>query len=242
MAARVCSDCLSVQPIRDRRTRGLQTLFGTVRVAASRTKLCSCVNKESFKDVSFSPLSALLPDSCTPELRRLQAELGARHSFREAGRLLGMLLPCSLPNHASVRYRLHRVVGEPHAEESRAVETPPAPAAETTNDPVIVVAVGGAHIRAAFGYQTCHVDVTVGKVEAAGCPPRCFALALSGTERPLLPLRAALVAQGWRPDMPVTVISDGEAALPELVRRTAGSNFTRILDWWYISMRVRRAE
>ena len=32
--ARICSDCLSARPIRDRRTRLLQTLFGTVRVAA----------------------------------------------------------------------------------------------------------------------------------------------------------------------------------------------------------------
>ncbi len=93
------------------------------------------------------------------------------------------------------------------------------PAAETASDPGIVVAIDGAHIRAAPGYQTRHVDVTVGKVKAAGRPPRRFAVAPSGTERPLLPVRAALAQQGWRPDLPVTVISDGEAALPELVRR-----------------------
>ena len=80
------------------------------------------------------------------------------------------------------------------------------------------------------------------KVEAAGCPPRRFALAPSGTEQPLLPLRAALAAQGWRPDVLVTVISDGEAALLELVRRTTVSDVTHILDWWHISMRVRHAE
>ena len=147
--------------------------------------------------MAFSPFSALLPDRCTPKLRRLQAELGARHSLREAACLLGTLLPCSPPNHANLRNRLHRVAGELHAEEARAVETPPAPAAEATSDPgIVVVAIDGAHVRAAPGCQTRHLDVTVGKVEAAGCPPCRFALALSGTERPLLALRAALAAQG----------------------------------------------
>ena len=235
-AARICSDCLNVRPIRDRRTRVLQTLFGTVRVAVPRLKLYTCVNKGPFGDVSFSPLSELLPDRCTPELRRLQAELGARHSFREAARLLSTLLPCSPPNHASVRNRLHRVAGDLHTEEARA-------AAETAaSDPGIVVAIEGAHIRAAPGYQTRHLDVTVGKVEAAGRLPRRFALAPSETERPLVPRRAALAAQGWRPGVQVTVISDGEAALPDLVRRATGSDVAHILDWWHISMRVRHAE
>ena len=229
-AARICSDCLSVRPIRDRRSRVLQTLFGTVRVAAPRIKLCACVDKGPFGGVSFSPLSELLPDRCTPELRRLQAELGARHSFREAARLMSTLLPCSPPNHASVRNRLHRAAGELHAEEAKAVEASPVPEAGTASDLGIVVAIDGAHIRAAPGYQTRHLDVTVGKVEAAGCPPRRFGLAPSGTERPLLPLRAALAAQGWRPDVPVTVISDGEAALPELVRKAVGADVTHILD------------
>ena len=177
MAARICSDCLSVRPIRDRRTRVLQTLFGTVRVAAPRIKLCACVDKRPFNDVSFSPLSNLLPDRCTPELRRLHAELGARLSFREAARLLGTLLPCSPSNQASVRNRLHRAAGELHATEARAVETPPAPETETASDPGIVVAIDGAHIRAVPGYQTRHLDVTLGKVGAAGRLPRRFALA-----------------------------------------------------------------
>jgi hypothetical protein len=40
----------------------------------------------------------------------------------------------------------------------------------------------------------------------------------------------------------VTVISDGEAALPELVRTATGGAIVQILDWWHISMRVRHVE
>ena len=41
--ARVCRDCLKLRRLRDQRTRTLQTLFGTVKVAAPRIRLCTCV-------------------------------------------------------------------------------------------------------------------------------------------------------------------------------------------------------
>jgi hypothetical protein len=40
----------------------------------------------------------------------------------------------------------------------------------------------------------------------------------------------------------VTVISDGEAALPDLVRIGTGESIGYILDSWHISMRVRHVE
>lgn len=239
---RICADCLKVQSIRDRRTRVLQTLFGTVQVAAPRIRICDCVDTGPFHDLSFSPLSDILPDRCTPELRQVQAELGARHSFREASRLLAMLLPCSPPNHASVRNRLRRIAEELDARGAAPVIASPSLDIESAGDAGILVVIDGAHIRAVPGHQARHLDVTVGKVEAAGHPPRRFAFAPSGVDRPLSHIRAALTAQGWQPNVPVTVISDGEAALPELVRRATGANIAHILDWWHISMRVRHAE
>jgi hypothetical protein len=239
--ARVCSDCLKMRRIRDRRTRTLQTLFGTVTVDVPRLKLCACVDAKGFRDVSISPLSELLPDRCTPELRRLQGELGARYSFREASRILSTLLPCSPPNHASVRNRLHRVAAELEAADTAACHSSPSEVGNPEN-PEVIVLIDGAHIRAAPNYQSRHLDVTVGKIEAAGRAPRRFAMAPRGANRPLAHLRAALSAQGWRAGSPVTVISDGEAALPELVRTATGGTITHILDWWHISMRVRHIE
>ncbi len=107
--ARVCPSCMKLRPLCDRRSRALQTLFGTVKVAAPRVRRCAWADTLGMLDVSLSSLSHLLPDCCTAELRRLQAELGARHSFREPTRLLEMFLPCSPPHHVSVRNRLHRV-------------------------------------------------------------------------------------------------------------------------------------
>jgi hypothetical protein len=86
--ARVCGDCLKLRRLRDQRTRKIQTLFGTINVDAPRISVCPCRRGPGFVDVSWSPLTELIPDRCTPELRRLQAELSARHSYREAAQLL----------------------------------------------------------------------------------------------------------------------------------------------------------
>jgi len=39
---RACTACGVLQPLKDRRTRRLQTLFGTVEVEAPRFKVCGC--------------------------------------------------------------------------------------------------------------------------------------------------------------------------------------------------------
>jgi hypothetical protein len=75
-----------------------------------------------------------------------------------------------------------------------------------------------------------------------GRPPRRFALAPKGAESPLAILRQALRELGWQRRCPVTVLSDGEAALPGLVRAAVGEPITCILDWWHISMRVQNIE
>jgi hypothetical protein len=71
MCARVCRECLTLRRQRDCRTRTIQTLFGTVEVDAPRISICPCSNEIGFVDLSFSPLVQLLPDRCTPELRRV---------------------------------------------------------------------------------------------------------------------------------------------------------------------------
>jgi hypothetical protein len=90
-------------------------------------------------DLSFSPFAQLLPDRCTPELRRVQAELGARHSFREAARLLATLLPCSPTNHVTIRNRTHRVAAEIE------VKTPEVPKDEPASNDEMIVMIDGAH-------------------------------------------------------------------------------------------------
>ncbi len=85
---RVCPECQAVLRVKDRRPRRLQTLFGTLEVEAPRLKTCPCRGALGTPGATVSPVCELLRGArCTPELERVQAELGARTSFREAARI-----------------------------------------------------------------------------------------------------------------------------------------------------------
>jgi len=105
----VFAACGVLQPFKDRRTRRLQTLFGTVEVEAPRFKVCCCRQPAPVAEVTVSPVCALLTARCTPELERVQAELGARTSFRDGVRMLEALLPVSPANQESLRNCTHAV-------------------------------------------------------------------------------------------------------------------------------------
>ncbi len=192
---RVCTDCLKLRRLRDHRTRKIQTLFGTITVDAPRIAACRCRNVWGFVDVSLSPVAELLPDRCTPELQRLQAEVGVRHSYREAARLLETFLPCGPVNQATMRNRTHRVA----ADLERAVTVSAKPDPDRDPSTEITMVIDGAHIPAAHGYQSRHLDVTLGKNEVAGEPPHRFALAPKGAKVPLATLRRVVREQGWHP-------------------------------------------
>lgn len=59
---------------------------------------------------------------------------------------------------------------------------------------------------------------------------------------PASQLRQDLRALGWDHEQAVTIISDGEPALPNLVRNAVGGKVRHILDWWHISMRIQHVE
>ncbi len=101
---RVCAACGVLQPLEDRRTRRLQTLFGTVEVEAPRFKLCGCRRAAPLAGATVSPVCALLTARCTPELEWVQAELGARTSFRDGARILESLLPVSPTNQGATQH------------------------------------------------------------------------------------------------------------------------------------------
>jgi len=236
---RVCPRCRAVRRIKDRRPRRLQTLFGALEVEAPRLKLCPCPcgQADGKPGRTVSPVCDLLGGArCTPELERVQAELGARTSFREAARILTALLPVGAANHASVRNRTH-AVGQ-----RLEVADPPGAGVREPAQEEIVVALDGAYVRAAPAHQTRHFEVILGKVEAGTGPSRRFALVARAAEHPHTLLRDALAGQGWTAGQPITAISDGDPALPALVGAAAQVPVTHVLDWFHLSMRVRHVE
>jgi len=212
---RVCVECGALQLLKDRRTRRLQTLFGTVEFEAPRFKLCRCrLTTPMSGTVLFSPVCALLSVRCTPELERVQAEMGARTSFRDTARILDTLLPSSPANHESLRSRTHAVALQLEAADRQAAAEITAVRDDTANATAAdasrpVVMLDGAYIRAVPGHQVRSFEAICGKVEREGQPTRRFALVRSVAEQPHALLRAALQGQGWREGDPVTAISDG---------------------------------
>jgi len=245
---RVCAACGVLQPLKDRRTRRLQTLFGTVEVEAPRFKVCRCCQTVPLADgVTVSPVCALLTARCTPELERVQAELGARTSFRDGVRILEALLPVSPANHESLRARTHAVALQLEAADRQAAaevtvvrDDPAKAAAADAGRPVVML--DGAYIRAVPGHQVRNFEAICGKIEREGQATRRFALVRSVAEQPYALLRAALQDQGWREGDAVTAISDGDPALPALVRLATGGPVEPILDWFHLSMRVHHVE
>ena len=245
---RVCAACGVLQPLKDRRTRRLQTLFGTVEIEAPRFKVCRCCRPASLAEAeTLSPICALLTARCTPELERVQAELGARTSFREGARILESLLPVSPANHESLRARTHAVALQLEAADRQAAaeltavpHKPAKAAAADASRPVVML--DGAYIRAVPGHQVRNFEAICGKVEHKGHATRRFALVRSVAGHPHVLLRAALLDQGWREGDAVTAISDGDPALPALVRSATGGPVEPILDWFHLSMRVHHVE
>lgn len=196
---RACAACGVLQPLKDRRTRRLQTLFGTVEVEAPRFKLCRCCQPVPMVGtVLLSPNCALLTARCTPELERVQAELGACASFRDAARILDALLPASTANQESVRIRTHAVALRIEADDRQAAaeitavqDGPDKAAAADASRPVVVL--DGAYIRAMPGHQVRNFEAICGKVEHEGHTTRRFALVRSVAEQPHALLRAALL-------------------------------------------------
>ena len=237
-ASRICPACEEIRAIHDYRSRVLDTLFGRFEVKAPRIRRCACNAKS---DVvlggSFSPLADYFPDRSTPELRRLQAELGARHSFREAARILETFLPCAKQVNTLVRNRLGKVAREICESE----QTEPLVSSAAEEALALTVFLDGAHIRCRPEYQKRHLDVVVGKIESHD---RCrrFGLVQQAVLSPASQLRQDLRALGWDHEQTVTVISDGEPALPNLVRNAVGGKVRHILDWWHISMRIQHVE
>jgi hypothetical protein len=218
-ASRICPDCDGVRAIHDYRSRVLDTLFGRFQVKAPRIRRCACNAKS---DVvlggPLSPLAHFFPDRSTPELRRLQAEFGACHSFREAARILETFLPCAKQVNTSVRNRLGKVARDFDEIE----QTEPLGAAVVEDAAALTVFLDGAHIRCRPEYQKRHLDVVVGKIEGHDkC--RRFGLVQQAVLSPARQLRQDLRALGWDHGKAVTVISDGEPALLSLARDAIGA-------------------
>ena len=147
-------------------------------------------------------------------------------------------LPCHPPLHTTVRGRLGRIA-ERLEGRRRTLGDP----SDATPKGGLTVFLDGAHIRCRPEYQQRHLDLVVGKIENRHMCRR-FGMVINAPASPRNRMREDLSAFGWKPGRLLTVISDGEPTLPNLIRNAIDDDgeVKHLLDWWHISMRVRHIE
>jgi hypothetical protein len=232
---RFCVGCARRRGIHDYRPRSVHTLFGISHLRLPRLRACACGRaSKTTEDRS----STLLAGRATPELERIQAELGARHSFREAARMLDLFSPATQRhNHRTVSNHLAKVAGQIEKWDVAS----PHRMSRASGGPVSVF-IDGAYIRALPGYQTRHFEIVMGCIETNVRNPRHFAATPHvATSGPGI-VNAALRSQGWMPGRDVTVFGDGDPSLKATVMSATREPVTHILDWFHLSMRLRHIE
>lgn len=232
---RKCHDCDRLRGVHDYRSRTVHSLFGICRLRVPRLRSCAC-GRTARSDTGS--IETLIKGRATPELERIQAELGSRLSFREAARVLDLFVPAAQPhNHRSVSNRLAKVADQIEKWDAAS----PYRMSRAGGSPISVF-IDGAYIRAVPGYQSRHFEIAMGRVVSPGRQPRQFAAAPNVATGKHNVVRAAMRAQGWLPGRDVTVFSDGDVGLQGIVISATRQPVTHILDWFHLSMRLRHIE
>ena len=185
-----------------------------------------------------SPVSELLRDRVSPELRYLQAKFAAQLPYRQAADLLRELLPESGGlNHATTRNRTLAVGRSLDRELCREIEHPQVPAEPATE---MVVGIDGAFVKAITSgiRQKQSLEILTGRVETTALGGDAFAVVRNLEDgQAKQRVQAILRRCGRGPDTKVRLLSDGEDGLRGVVG-WFGKRCEHRLDWFHISRRI----
>jgi hypothetical protein len=233
---RRCSHCRGFRPLKDTRTRRLNSLFGTVEVPAPRFKPCRCaVTARS----TLCPASELMPDRCTSDYERALAKMGAWLPYRCAQRFLSEFFPLGddSPWHETIRRRTTRVGAGLERETLRRAETPRAvPPSET-----MTVSIDAGHVRAARGHQGRTFEVMAAQISNDDRQPVLFSGVPGEADQQPTQLNGVLSGLGMTADTEVTILSDGAAGPRALGEAASTGTVFHVLDWFHLAMRVQHA-
>jgi len=110
---RACPHCGRNRPLQAAGASAYRTLFGTVEVPNPRWRACNCQPPDRH---AFRPLSALLPDRTSPELRYLETSGAADASYGRATKHLHDAFPLD-EQHSAVTVRNHTLQAARRAEQ-----------------------------------------------------------------------------------------------------------------------------
>jgi hypothetical protein len=156
---RRCQRCEASRPMKDKRSRRLLTLFGTVNVSAPRFELCRCAVTCR---QTLSPVSEIMPDRCTPEYERIVAKMGASLPYRRARTLLAEFLP--LDDIPSVETARQRTIGVGARLEKAALGCEKRAGPSPVESETIALSIDGGHVRSIREYQVRSFEVLLAQV------------------------------------------------------------------------------
>jgi len=234
---RRCQRCGAPRPIKDKRSRRLLSLFGTVNVSAPRFEPCRCAVT---RRQTLSPVSEIMPDRCTPEYERVVAKMGASLPYRRARTLLSEFLPLDdIPSVETARQRTIRVGArlEKEAVTSAKVAEPTSVGTES-----IALSIDGGHVRSVRRYQVRSFEVLLAQVTNDDGKQMVFssvpAEAISQPDQ----LRGVLHILGATAVTPVTILSDGAGGPRALGEAASPGPTHHVLDWFHLSMRIQHVD
>lgn len=234
---RRCQRCGASRPMKDRRSRRLVTLFGTVNVSAPRFEPCRCAVT---RRETLSPVGEIMPDRCTPEYERVVARMGASLPYRRARTLLAEFLPLDdVPSVETARQRTIRVGARL---EEAAVSAAKAAGPSPVEAEAIALSIDGGHVRSVREYQVRSFEVLLAQVTNDEGKRIVFSSVPAEAVSQQTQLRGVLHKLGATAVTPITVLSDG-AEGPRALGEAASPGPTRhVLDWFHLSMRIQHVD
>lgn len=237
-AMRPCPGCHRQRHVKDHRRRRFDTLFGRVSLRVPRFDGCRHCGERHIT----SPVSDLLPERVSPELRHLQAKLAVQLPYRQAATLLHELLPeTGGLNHATTRNRT-LAVGKRIEQEIREEIYHPQVVPETAKR--MVVGIDGAFVQAGHtrAGQRHQFEILTGRVETSEQGGEAFAVVRDMDPYAKRRVQAILRRCGRGQDTDLTILSDGEDGLRGVVGTWFGKKCQHRLDWFHVARRIKRIE
>lgn len=250
---RPCPDCGKHRQLKQSDAAPFRTLFGLVSVPNPRWEQCTC---QPHLAKTVRPLTALLSDRTSPELRYLETKWASLAAYGVTTKLLHEVLPID-HKHSEGTVRNHTLQAARRSEQALGKEQAmfvDGCQAERDRLPIpdgpLSVGIDGGIVRArrgTTGAKTGNLfEVIAGKSilsfrrddpEDVAPSSKCFALVRSVDKKPKRRLFELLMSQGMQANQQVTFFSDGGEnvrTLPEYLNPEA----EHILDWFHCAMRL----
>lgn len=231
-----CPVCHRRRSLKEHRRRQFYTVFGKLNVPAPRFDACRGCGEQR----TVSPVSDLLPERVSSELRDLQVKLAAAVPYRRASAILRQILPDTAGlNHATTRNRTLAVGKRIEQEICDEIDHPQAIAVPAQQ---MVVGIDGAFVKAGTREpgQRHQFEILTGRIETTQrSGGEAFAV-VRDLDRAKQKVQAVLRRSGRdAKNTELTILSDGEDGLRGVVG-WFGKNCNHRLDWFHVARRIER--